>query len=94
MGVGDLAVPRRMRQFGEAFYGRQAAYAAALGAVDPEELEKTVARNILSEVATGERAVALARYVRAAATQLAPQPEDALIEGKVLFPKPEAFLHA
>src|SRR5262245_3381737 len=94
MGVGDLAVPRRMRQFGEAFYGRQAAYAAALGAADPEELEKTVARNILSEVAAGERAVALARYVRAAATQLAPQPEDALIAGKVLFPKPEAFLHA
>jgi cytochrome b pre-mRNA-processing protein 3 len=30
MGVGDLAVPRRMRQFGEAFYGRQAAYGAAL----------------------------------------------------------------
>ena len=24
MGVGDLAVPKRMRQFGEAFYGRQA----------------------------------------------------------------------
>jgi len=94
MGVGDLAVPRRMRQFGEAFYGRQAAYAAALGAADPEELEKTVARNILSEVAAGERAVALARYVRAVATQLAPQLEDALIAGKVVFPKPEAFLHA
>src|ERR1700740_2313654 len=31
MGVGDLAVPKRMRQFAEAFYGRQAAYLAALG---------------------------------------------------------------
>ena len=40
MGVGDLAVPRRMRQFGEAFYGRQAAYAAALGAVDPQSLRR------------------------------------------------------
>src|SRR3979409_901668 len=28
MGVGDLAVPDRMRKIGEAFYGRQAAYAA------------------------------------------------------------------
>ena len=32
MGVGDLAVPRRMRRFGEAFYGRQAAYDAAFAA--------------------------------------------------------------
>ncbi len=30
MGVGDLAVPKRMRRFAEAFYGRQAAYLAAL----------------------------------------------------------------
>jgi cytochrome b pre-mRNA-processing protein 3 len=94
MGVGDLAVPRRMRQFGEAFYGRQAAYAAALGAADPQELEKTLARNILSEVAAGEKAVALARYVRAAAAQLATQPEDALIAGRVVFPSPEAFADA
>src|SRR5262245_64999591 len=32
MGVGDLAVPRKMRRIGEAFYGRQAAYQAALAA--------------------------------------------------------------
>jgi cytochrome b pre-mRNA-processing protein 3 len=32
MGVGDLAVPRNMRRIGEAFYGRQAAYRAALEA--------------------------------------------------------------
>jgi cytochrome b pre-mRNA-processing protein 3 len=94
MGVGDLAVPRRMRQFGEAFYGRQNAYAAALGAADPQELEKALARNIFSEVAAGEKAVALARYVRAAAAQLATQPEDALIAGRVVFPSPEAFADA
>ena len=35
MGVGDLAVPDRMRRIGEAFYGRQAAYAAALAASEP-----------------------------------------------------------
>ena len=94
MGVGDLAVPRRMRQFGEAFYGRQAAYGGALGETDPQQLEKALARNILSEVAAGDKAVALARYVRATATQLATQPEDALIAGRVVFPSPEAFVHA
>ena len=92
MGVGDLAVPRRMRQFGEAFYGRQAAYGAALDAADLQELEKALARNILGEVAGGEKA--LARYVRAAAAQLATQPEDALIAGRVVFPSPESFVHA
>jgi cytochrome b pre-mRNA-processing protein 3 len=94
MGVGDLAVPRRMRQFGEAFYGRQAAYGAAFGAADPQELEKALARNILGEVAGGEKAVALACYARAAAAQLAIQPEDALIGGGVVFPSPENFVHA
>jgi cytochrome b pre-mRNA-processing protein 3 len=94
MGVGDLGVPRRMRQFGEAFYGRQTAYAAALGATDPQELEKALARNTLGETAAGEKAIALARYVQAAAGQLATQPEDALIAGRVVFPNPETFVHA
>jgi len=94
MGVGDLAVPRQMRQFGEAFYGRQAAYAAALGATDPQELEKALARNILGPAVPGEKAAALARYVRAATAQLATQPEDALIAGRVVFPSPEAFVDA
>ena len=35
MGVGDLAVPRRMQNFGEAFYGRQGAYLAALQGANP-----------------------------------------------------------
>src|ERR1700709_1430457 len=30
MGVGDLTVPKRMQKFGEAFYGRAAAYDLAL----------------------------------------------------------------
>ena len=94
MGVGDLAVPRRMRKFGEAFYGRQAAYAAALGAVDPQELEKALARNILGEGNAGEKAAPLARYMRAAAAQLDAQPEDALIAGRAVFPSPETFVNA
>ena len=94
MGVGDLAVPRRMRQFGEAFYGRQAAYGAALGAADPQELEKALARNILGEGNAGEKAAPLARYMRAAAAQLDAQPEDAMIAGRAVFPSPETFVNA
>ena len=47
MGVGDLAVPDKMRKIGEAFYGRQSAYVAALEAPDPEPLIEALARNVL-----------------------------------------------
>src|SRR5215471_2851919 len=42
----DLAVPKRMQGFAEAFYGRQTAYLAAFAAPDRRELEKALARNI------------------------------------------------
>jgi cytochrome b pre-mRNA-processing protein 3 len=93
MGVGDLAVPRKMRSFGEAFYGRQAAYEAALVAADERELEKALARNIFGLADVDERAAQLARYARAAATQLDAVPEDMLLTGRALFPGPEAFAH-
>ena len=94
MGVGDMAVPRRMRQFAEAFYGRQAAYNAAMSATDQRELEKALARNIFGVVAVDERAVRLARYARATASQLDAEDKDALAAGKAVFPSPEAFAHA
>ena len=94
MGVGDLAVPREMRRFGEAFYGRQAAYGAALAAADQRELEKALARNIFEAVGVDERAARLARYARAAATRLDIEEEEAVTAGKAVFPNPEAFANA
>jgi cytochrome b pre-mRNA-processing protein 3 len=91
MGVGDLAVPRRMRKFGEAFYGRQAAYGAALGAGHEEALEKALARNILGIPETSENAARLARYARDAAERLDAAAQDDLLAGRVVFPDPEAF---
>lgn len=94
MGVGDLRVPKEMRRFGEAFYGRQAAYRSALAATTgAQELEKALARNIFEVAAVDERAVRMARYARAAAEQLSATEEGALIAGKVIFPDPEGFLH-
>jgi len=94
MGVGDLAVPKRMRRFGEAFYGRQAAYLAALAAPDQRELEKALTRNIFAGGDTEGGAVRLARYARAALRQFEGQSEDALLRGEVVFPKPEAIANA
>src|ERR1700739_4117771 len=51
MGVGDLAMGKRMRRLAEAFYGRLQAYEAAFNVL-PERgsLESVVARTILDGV--------------------------------------------
>jgi cytochrome b pre-mRNA-processing protein 3 len=94
MGVGDLAVPREMRRFGEAFYGRQAVYRAGLNASDVRELEKALARNIFEVDGVDDRASRLARYARAAASRLDTEADDAVAAGEVVFPSPETFAHA
>src|SRR6202171_1405628 len=79
MGVGDLAVPDKMRKIGEAFYGRQAAYGAALGAPDPAPLMAALERSGCgAQPGTELGASRLATYVRAAAGQLAGQDGQAL----------------
>ena len=47
MGIGDLAVPKRMRAFGEAFYGRAAAYDMAL-TEGHEAFAQALSKNILN----------------------------------------------
>ena len=89
MGVGDLAVPKRMQAFAAAFYGRQAAYLAALGEADPRAFEKALARNILGS--DDGRAASLAAYARAALAGLDAQDDSALLRGEVVFPDAKAF---
>jgi cytochrome b pre-mRNA-processing protein 3 len=95
MGVGDLAVPKKMRSFAEAFYGRQVVYVAALAATDRRKLENALARNIFDEAKAGEGAARLAAYVRAALAQFGQQGqsafEAALLRGQVDFPRPETM---
>ncbi len=93
MGIGDLAVPKHMQRFGEAFYGRQAAYLGALDAPDPRDFENALARNIL-EGGASERAAELARYAYAAVRELDAQEEGALLRGELAFPSPEAVANA
>jgi cytochrome b pre-mRNA-processing protein 3 len=87
MGVGDLAVPRKMRRIGEAFYGRQAAYRAALGAPDEHPLAAALQRNVFAGVSKPAAAARLARYVRETVRQLAAQ--DGFERAELAFPDPE-----
>jgi cytochrome b pre-mRNA-processing protein 3 len=69
MAVGDLTVPKKMRAFGEAFYGRAAAYDMAL-TEGAEALAQAVGRNVLGGEGM-EDARRLSAYVLAAMTSLA-----------------------
>jgi cytochrome b pre-mRNA-processing protein 3 len=92
MGTGDLAVPKKMQAFAGAFYGRQAAYLAALSGPDGRDFEKALARNIFP-LGDDARAAQLAAYARAAVSRLDAQDDGALLRGEVVFPSPEAFVH-
>jgi cytochrome b pre-mRNA-processing protein 3 len=92
LGVGDLAVPKHMRRIGEAFYGRAAAYDAALAAQDDAALSEALVRNVFAGLPDpGERAARLAGYVRATAAQLARQDDANLAQGRITFSDPETF---
>lgn len=93
MGVGDLAVPKEMRRFAEAFYGRQAAYLAALALPDDRELEKALARNIFQGAVGDGGADRLARYARTAVREFESQDDAALLRGKIIYPRPESIAH-
>jgi len=89
MGIGDLAVPKHMRRVAEAFYGRAAAYDAAIEGTDEEQLAAVLARNIFPQSA-GPSAAArrLARYVRRAIDELDRQEAAAFAQARVSFPDP------
>jgi cytochrome b pre-mRNA-processing protein 3 len=86
MGVGDQTVPKRMRAFGEAFYGRTMAYDQAMDE-GGEALAAAICRNILNG-AGSEQARRLAAYARAAEAELAKAGEADLLSGSFQFPNP------
>ena len=88
MGIGDLAVPKRMQAFGEAFYGRSAAYDLAL-TDSGEALARALGRNIL-EGRDIESAPRLAAYAEAAIAHLDALEDAALLAASWTFPSPNS----
>ena len=86
MGVGDLTVPKRMQAFGEAFYGRAAAYDLALTA-GQEPLAQALCKNILNGEGI-EKARRLASYAEVAIAGLSGLDEATLRSGSWKFPAP------
>ena len=89
MGTGDLAVPKRMRAMGEAFYGRAEAYEAGLALQGDAALAAALKRNVYVGATDADRmAVKLAHYVRRADATLAAQRVEDIARGIVRFPSP------
>ncbi len=86
LGVGDLAVPKRMKSLAQAFTGRCAAYDAGLGA-GPELLGAALGRNVYGGRRPAER---LTRYAETLADRLAGLSLDELLTRPLPFPDPEA----
>jgi cytochrome b pre-mRNA-processing protein 3 len=86
MGVGDITVPKRMRAFGEAFYGRVAAYDLAL-----EQGQEPLAQALCKNILNGEgiaKARRLAIYAEKVMADLAAIEEAALLGPAWTFPSP------
>jgi cytochrome b pre-mRNA-processing protein 3 len=79
MGVGDLAMGKRMRALGEVFYGRASAYEEAFAVLpDRTALEAVIARTVLGGAA--ERSPGpLAGYVEGLRRELAGRSVDDLV---------------
>ncbi|MGX6647724.1 ubiquinol-cytochrome C chaperone family protein [Maricaulaceae bacterium MS644] len=97
MGTGDLSVGKKIREMGEAFYGRAKAYEDALNAGDEEKLAAILERNLFAvdaeaegvheDVETIEMTVSpasrkLASYLYASARALDHQGVDAILAGQ------------
>jgi cytochrome b pre-mRNA-processing protein 3 len=88
IGHSDVGVAKRLKAMGSAFYGRNAAYAAALDAGSSGDLTDALARNVYGarNREAAPKAEALARHVAALDAELALIPVEAFAEGRFRFP--------
>jgi cytochrome b pre-mRNA-processing protein 3 len=88
MGAGDLGVGRRVKNLAAAFYGRIAAYEAAL-ADGAGALEAALRLHLYRKASPAAAALAaMAAYVRHCREALTIQSADALAAGALDFPEP------
>lgn len=89
MGTGDLSVGKKIREMGEAFYGRASAYEPALAEQDAETLALILERNLFAPDAEDDAAPdtaspaakRLAAYALAAERYLSDQSPEAILSG-------------
>lgn len=86
MGVGDLAVGKKVKKLAESFYGRLKSYEAGLSDDDDTVLEAALRRNLFRGIEVDTDSLAAAgHYVRAQSRHLAQQPDTSLMGGVIDF---------
>ena len=91
LGVGDLAVGKKIRKMAEMFYGRSEAYRSALAKQAQDnraELKIALERNVYDGDAPESGLNQLAQYVVQLSDSLASQEIDPILAGELNFPKP------
>jgi cytochrome b pre-mRNA-processing protein 3 len=90
LGVGDLAVPKRIKEMVNGLYGRVGAYGQGLASTDSRPLEIAVENNVYgtAESVLPAQVSAMAGYVRREALALGAQPLPALLAGRVAYGPP------
>jgi cytochrome b pre-mRNA-processing protein 3 len=88
IGYSDIGVSKRLKTMGSAFYGRSAAYAAALDDSAPAALATALARNVYGATApdVGPKAQALAQYIVSLDAALTAIPIEDFTAGRFRFP--------
>ena len=87
IGIGDLTVPKKIKKMAQAFYGRTAAYDAALEE-GPEALAEAVRRNLFGGEGAEADARRVAAYMIEAAAALKTQSAGELATRGPVFPQP------
>lgn len=88
MGIGDVAVPKRIKKLASAWNGRVLAYDAALDAGDVEAFAAAIARNVYAGLDDRSGALALAEHALAAGAVLAATPIADVLAGRIPWPEP------
>lgn len=89
LGAGDIAVPKKMQNMVQAFYGRATAYDAALKGGDVGALRAALHRNVYRGIAVQQPKLdALATYVRAASEALKAANDTDILAGTFAWPAP------
>jgi cytochrome b pre-mRNA-processing protein 3 len=89
IGYSDIGVSKRLKTMGSAFYGRSAAYAAALDDSSPAALATALARNVYGATAPDvePKAQALAEYIVSLDAALTAIPIKDFTAGRFRFPR-------
>src|SRR5260370_35910555 len=89
MAISEIGVSKRLTTMAAAFYGRNAAYAAALDSGSRAELTMALARNVYGAAGQNgvSKAAALADYVASLDAALAKTPVDDFATGRFRFPE-------